>query len=108
MARLSTKTPAKKPAVAKAVVANATKSKVAARPAVTAKPVTAKAAAPKKSAASGKRAAGATKTTFTKKERFRMVAEAAYFRAERQGFMGDPVQDWIEAENEISMMLNLS
>jgi DUF2934 family protein len=32
----------------------------------------------------------------------RMVAEAAYYRAERRGFAGgSPEQDWIEAEEDI-------
>ena len=32
----------------------------------------------------------------------RMVAEAAYFRAERRGFVGgSPEQDWFEAEIEL-------
>jgi predicted nucleic acid-binding Zn-ribbon protein len=30
-----------------------------------------------------------------------MIAETAYFRAERRGFNGDPVADWIEAEAEV-------
>jgi predicted nucleic acid-binding Zn-ribbon protein len=30
-----------------------------------------------------------------------MIAEAAYFRAEKRNFEGDPVTDWIEAEAEI-------
>jgi hypothetical protein len=35
-------------------------------------------------------------------QRRQMVAEAAYFRAERRGFSGgDPVTDWIEAEAEV-------
>jgi hypothetical protein len=34
--------------------------------------------------------------------RQRMIAEAAYYRAERRGFVsGDTVQDWLEAEKEI-------
>jgi predicted RNase H-like nuclease (RuvC/YqgF family) len=33
--------------------------------------------------------------------RRRMVAEAAYYRAEKRGFRGDPLADWIEAEKEI-------
>jgi hypothetical protein len=34
--------------------------------------------------------------------RRQMVAEAAYFRAERRGFSGgDPVADWLEAEAEV-------
>jgi len=42
----------------------------------------------------------------TAEERQRMIAEAAYFRAERRGFVGgDPVQDWLEAEAEIDRML---
>src|SRR5690606_11784479 len=39
-------------------------------------------------------------------ERRRMIAEAAYFRAERRGFSGgDPVADWIEAEAEVDAAL---
>jgi Protein of unknown function (DUF2934) len=34
-----------------------------------------------------------------------MVAEAAYFRAQRRGFGGDPARDWVEAEAEIDAML---
>lgn len=37
-----------------------------------------------------------------KQDRQQRIAEAAYFRAERRGFIGgDPVADWIEAEHEI-------
>ena len=39
-------------------------------------------------------------------ERWRMVAEAAYYRANRRGFgPGDPVRDWVEAEAEIDAQL---
>lgn len=35
-------------------------------------------------------------------ERYRRIAEAAYFRAAAREFIGgDPVQDWLEAELEI-------
>jgi hypothetical protein len=34
-------------------------------------------------------------------QRRQMIAEAAYFRAEKKGFGGDPVADWIEAEVEV-------
>jgi Skp family chaperone for outer membrane proteins len=35
-----------------------------------------------------------------------MIAEAAYFRAERRGFNGgDPLVDWVEAEAEINAQL---
>jgi DNA repair ATPase RecN len=39
-------------------------------------------------------------------ERRRMIAEAAYFRAERRGFKdGDAVRDWCEAEAEVDARL---
>ena len=39
-------------------------------------------------------------------ERQRMIAEAAYYRAQRRGFApGNPHQDWLEAEAEIDAML---
>ena len=37
--------------------------------------------------------------------RRRLIAEAAYFRAERRGFTGgDPLDDWLQAEAEIDRM----
>lgn len=36
-----------------------------------------------------------------------MIRDAAYFHAERRGFMeGDPVRDWMEAEAEIDRKLH--
>jgi predicted nucleic acid-binding Zn-ribbon protein len=41
-----------------------------------------------------------------KQDRQQRIAEAAYFRAERRGFVGgDPIADWIEAEHEIDAEL---
>jgi len=41
-------------------------------------------------------------------QRRQMIAEAAYFRAERRGFSGgDPVMDWLEAEREIHTVLEV-
>lgn len=38
--------------------------------------------------------------------RKQMIANAAYFRAERRGFAGgDPVADWLEAEAEVDSQL---
>jgi hypothetical protein len=37
----------------------------------------------------------------TDEQRRQMIAEAAYFRAEKRGFGVDPLADWIEAEVEI-------
>jgi hypothetical protein len=39
-------------------------------------------------------------------ERRRMIADAAYRRAERAGFAGDPLADWLTAEREIDGMLH--
>lgn len=38
-------------------------------------------------------------------QREQMIAEAAYFRAERQGFGGDAVRHWCEAEAEVDVRL---
>jgi len=36
-----------------------------------------------------------------------MIAEAAYLRAERRGFViGDPLEDWLAAEQEIDTLLS--
>ncbi|HEX7112621.1 MAG TPA: DUF2934 domain-containing protein [Mizugakiibacter sp.] len=36
-----------------------------------------------------------------------MVAQAAYFRAERRGFApGHELDDWLEAEREVASMLD--
>ena len=40
--------------------------------------------------------------TLSAEERYRAIAEAAYYKAESRGFQeGDPGQDWREAEAEI-------
>ncbi|MHB1100816.1 MAG: DUF2934 domain-containing protein, partial [Burkholderiales bacterium] len=39
-------------------------------------------------------------------ERYRMISEAAYFRAEKRGFDGNhAMEDWIESEEEIDRVL---
>lgn len=39
-------------------------------------------------------------------QRRQMIAEAAYFRAEKRGFnAGDPLEDWYEAEREVDERL---
>lgn len=56
---------------------------------------------------SAKRAAGAAgNVVISPDERHRMIALAAYYRAEQRGFMnGDPLQDWLEAEAEVTTRL---
>jgi len=44
--------------------------------------------------------------TVTPEERWRMVAEAAYLRAEKRGFSGgNPTDDWLAAEAEVDKIL---
>jgi hypothetical protein len=41
-------------------------------------------------------------------ERRSMIAEAAYFRAERRGFaVGGELEDWVQAEGEIDRLAEL-
>lgn len=43
----------------------------------------------------------------TPEQRYRMICDAAYFRAERRGFVGgNAVQDWLDAESEIDGLLS--
>jgi hypothetical protein len=45
----------------------------------------------------------------TPEQRYKMIAEAAYFRAEKRGFVGgDVAQDWRDAEAEIHRLLQQS
>ena len=47
-----------------------------------------------------------SETRLSEDERRRMVAEAAYYRAEQRGFSaGGEVDDWLTAEREISQRL---
>ncbi len=42
----------------------------------------------------------------TDEQRASMIAEAAYFKAEKRGFAGgDPVEDWLSAESEVNALL---
>ena len=44
--------------------------------------------------------------SITPAQRYQMIAEAAYYRAEKRGFIGgDAGQDWLEAEAEIDRIL---
>src|SRR5262245_20286888 len=60
-------------------------------------------ATPESTPAPGK---SAPNTPVTAEQRWRMVAEAAYFKAQRRGFVGgDSKHDWAEAEAEIDAWL---
>lgn len=50
--------------------------------------------------------ASAQKMPVTPEQRYQMIAEAAYFRAEKRGFVGgDTALDWVEAEAEIDRII---
>ncbi len=54
-------------------------------------------------------AAGQQTRAITPEERYRMIAEAAYFLAEKRGFVGgDVAEDWLAAEAEIDRILQLT
>ena len=69
------------------------------------KPVAAKKApAPRKPAVAKK--ATVAVNTVSDEQRYRMIAEAAYYRAESGQFKSDPVRNWIEAERDIAILLS--
>ena len=125
MAETSPKASPKK-AATKTVAAAKTKSASKAKPAeletaapVSPPPTAAKAApAPAAVKASTPKKTSTAKTPTAKsksvakaivlsdEQRYRMVAEAAYYRAEKNQFKSDPLRDWIDAENDISALLN--
>jgi hypothetical protein len=75
--------------------------KTAASPALT-KESPSKQTAPKKAAAPQHK----KPAYVTNEERWRMVAEAAYHKAEKRGFAtGHETEDWLEAEQEIDALL---
>jgi hypothetical protein len=119
--KTATKIPAKKKVATKtAVNTGETKAKkVTMKPAVSTKEVPAKKVTRKTPAKPGQATAGkvARKSTTTSKpqtssisisseERWKMIAIAAYHRAEKRGFApGGEMQDWAEAEKEIDELL---
>lgn len=92
---------AKAPAAAKS--ATPKKAPAEKKPAAPKKAAAAKTAVPKKAAA--KKASPAKKSGPGPEERYRMIEVAAYYVAERNGFIGDPREFWAEAEAQINRML---
>lgn len=97
---------AAKPA-AKAAPAKAASPKPrAAKPAASAKTKADKLPAAKPAPAKSKAAKGNGATPITPEQRYRMICDAAYYRAERRGFIGgNPAEDWTAAEAEIDGLL---
>ena len=87
----------------KAPAVAAAKKPVAKKPAAkstAAKPVAKKVAAPVIAAAPK------PAMRVSDEQRYRMVAEAAYYRAESNQFKSDPLRDWIDAEIDIERLLS--
>lgn len=105
------KTAAKSPAAKKSATAAVAKPAAKAvtkaaldKPAV--KTTTAKKTAAKPVPAKSKSAKGNGATPITPEQRYRMICDAAYYRAERRGFIGgNPAEDWNAAEAEIDGLL---
>lgn len=89
----------------------------------TSKPAEAEKVAPKKSPAAKaekvaapkaktvttakKPAAAKAKKSVTPEQRYMMICEAAYFKAQRRGFAPEnEIQDWLDAEAEINSLLS--
>lgn len=105
-------TRAKKPAAAKTNVPKAKAVAAEAKPQITpaavktavkpaSAPATVAVAKPAAPAPVAAPAAKVEQATITKSERQRRVEQAAYYRAEKNGFQGDSSQYWAEAEAEI-------
>lgn len=102
-AKIETAVKAKKPAAAKTekpAAAAKPASKTAASKPATRKLATAKTAAKPKASKSN--------LSVTPEQRYIMICEAAYYRAERRGFSPEnEIQDWLDAEIEINRLLGL-
>lgn len=95
---------AKKPAAAKASSVQKPAVKPVAKKSVDKAPV--KAGAVKTVAAKRANQSAGKAMTVSAEQRYRMVAEAAYYRAETNHFKSDPLRDWIEAESDITTLLS--
>ena len=96
MAETSKATPAKKTATKAGKATTAPKAGVVDAKANVKKTEPAKAVVAKKTPA---------KKRVSDEQRYRMIAEAAYYRAESRHFKSDPLRDWIEAEQDIANLL---
>jgi CRISPR/Cas system-associated protein Cas5 (RAMP superfamily) len=105
----ATKTGTKKPIASKATAKKLAAKPVTAKTTATKKPAAATqapAATAKKPTAKKASAPRTPKMSVTDEQRYRMIAEAAYYRAESCQFKSDPIRDWIEAEKDINTLLS--
>jgi hypothetical protein len=79
--------------------------KAAAKPKAAPAPKKVETPAPAPKAAPAKESKPAPKT-ISAQDRYHMIDEAAYYRAEKNGFQVDPHANWIAAEKEIDELLS--
>ncbi len=61
-----------------------------------------------KTTATKSKVTSSKKSAISDEQRYKMIAEAAYYRAEKRGFDGgDSLHDWHEASKEIDKSLHL-
>lgn len=82
-------------------------SKTAAGAKTTAAKPAAPASPPKTAAPKAPKNSAKLDASITPDQRYRMICDAAYYRAERRGFVGgNPHEDWVAAEAEVDAILN--
>jgi len=102
-----TKAPRKAPAAKKRAAPKKSTAKKAPAKKATAGKSTA-AAAPRQGSSAAKKGGAAPRSplSVSAEERWRMIAEAAYYKAAARDFIGgDPVYDWLSAEAEVDAKL---
>ena len=94
-----------KKASKKVVEKNVEKKKASKKEVTKKKSTTVKKKGEKKAASKSKKLSG---LEITAEERWRMIAVAAYHKAEQRNFMpGNELEDWVEAEKEIDKLINV-
>jgi hypothetical protein len=114
MAEAKIETKAKKPAAtsAKTETVKTVKQATAAKPVKAATPKAAPKAVVKKATAAKPATSSAGKAknlkNVTPEQRYRMICDAAYFKAEKRNFSPEnETQDWLDAEAEINRLLGM-
>jgi hypothetical protein len=103
MAKSTAAKSVKKETVKPAVPAKAApKAKAPAKPVEAAKPAP---VAAKPASATKATPAKVSAKVISAQERYHMIDEAAYYRAEKSGFQVDPHANWVAAEKEIDELL---
>ena len=95
----------KKAAARKKAAPGVTAKKAAARKKAAPRVAAKKAAARKNAAPKAAAKKNGPEEQTSPEERFRLIQEAAYFKAEKEGFIHDPSECWLVAEAEVDARL---